>query len=186
VFLSNLPLSGGTICRQANWRLDPALRRACKPDVAEMCKVEDGRGSETGEVYSCLIHNHDDLDPGCKKELGRAVHMAFFIWSPGAVLTAPCDEDVAALCLKKRPNMDAVPGAVGSCLADIVSARGCRGAQWKGGERSSCFVRQQVWVLPALGCRACVKVPALSCRAWVRSGSLPAFSCRAWARTGSG
>lgn len=70
----------------------------------------------------CLIHNHDDLDPGCKKELGRAVHMAFFIWSPGAILTHPCDEDVAKVCLKARPNMDAVPGAVGSCLADIVSA----------------------------------------------------------------
>lgn len=58
---------------------------------------------------------------GCKKELGRAVHMAFFIWSQGAILTSPCDQDVAALCLKQRPNMDAVPGAVGSCLADIVS-----------------------------------------------------------------
>jgi Golgi apparatus protein 1 len=73
-------------------------------------------------TYRCLIHNHDDLDPGCKKELGRAVHMAFFIWSPGAILTHPCDEDVAKVCLKARPNMDAVPGAVGSCLADIVSA----------------------------------------------------------------
>lgn len=52
------------VCRQANWRLDPALRRSCKADVAEMCKLEDGRGSETGEVYHCLIHNHDDLDPG--------------------------------------------------------------------------------------------------------------------------
>lgn len=40
--------------RQANWRLDPALRRACKADVAELCKLEDGRGSETGEVYRCL------------------------------------------------------------------------------------------------------------------------------------
>jgi hypothetical protein len=119
--MSVVHLSIVTMRRQANWRLDPALRRACKPDVAEMCKVEDSRGTETGEVYSCLIHNHDDLDPGCMKELGRAVHMAFFIWSQGAVLTAPCDEDVAALCLKKRPNMDAVPGAVGSCLADIVS-----------------------------------------------------------------
>jgi hypothetical protein len=77
--------------------------------------------THSSHTRRCLIHNHDDLDPGCKKELGRAVHMAFFIWSAGATLTAPCDDDVAALCLKARPNMDAVPGAVGSCLADIVS-----------------------------------------------------------------
>lgn len=49
------------------------------------------------------------------------MHMAFYIWSPQAILTTPCDEDVARLCLKQRPNMDAVPGAVGSCLADLVS-----------------------------------------------------------------
>lgn len=79
---------------------------------------------DTGEVYRCLIYHHDDLDPGCKKELGRAVHMAFFIWSPAAILTSTCDADVAMLCLKQRPNMDAVPGAVGSCLAEIVSAWG--------------------------------------------------------------
>lgn len=113
------------ICRQANWRLDPALRRACKADVVEMCKTEDGHSTETGEVYRCLIHNHDDLDPGCKKELGRAVHMAFFIWTRGAILTVACDNDIAALCLKERPNMDMAPGAVGSCLADLVSGNCC-------------------------------------------------------------
>lgn len=110
--------------RQVNWRLDPALRRACKADVAEMCKMEDSKASESGVVYQCLIHNHDDLDPGCKKELGRAVHMAFFIWSPDSLLTRPCDGDVKALCLNERPNMDMMPGAVGSCLADIVSLVG--------------------------------------------------------------
>lgn len=76
----------------------------------------------TGEVYKCLVHHHDDLDPGCKKELGRAVHMAFFIWAPGAILTKECDSDINDVCLKSRPNMDRIPGAVGSCLADVVSA----------------------------------------------------------------
>ncbi|KAF8068300.1 hypothetical protein HT031_001987 [Scenedesmus sp. PABB004] len=106
--------------RQANWKLDPPLRRACRADVADMCKAEDGAATETGEVYRCLIHNHDDLDPGCKRELGRAVHMAFFVWTPGAILTRECDADVAALCLKDRPNMDRTPGAVGGCLADLL------------------------------------------------------------------
>lgn len=74
-----------------------------------------------GEVYRCLVHNYDDLDPGCKKEIGRAVHMAFFIWAPGAILTKDCDADVTEVCLKDRPNMDRIPGAVGACLADVVS-----------------------------------------------------------------
>eukprot|EP00878_Enallax_costatus_P015261 GHUV01015979.1.p1 GENE.GHUV01015979.1~~GHUV01015979.1.p1 ORF type:complete len:801 (+),score=251.73 GHUV01015979.1:135-2405(+) len=107
--------------RQANWKLDPTLRRACRADVADLCKAEDTLATETGEVYRCLVHNHDDLDPGCKKELGRAVHMAFFIWSPGAILTRECDADITQVCLKNRPSMDRIPGAVGSCLADVVS-----------------------------------------------------------------
>lgn len=80
--------------------------------------------SETGEVYRCLVHNYEDLNPGCKKELGRAVHMAFFIWAPGAIMTKDCDADVQNVCLKDRPNMDRMPGAVGSCLADVVSSEG--------------------------------------------------------------
>jgi len=106
--------------RQANWKLDPALRRACRADVADICKSEDDEGSETGLVYKCLLHNTEDLDPGCKKELGRAVHMAFFIWTPGGILTSPCDVDAAEVCLKQRPNMDRTPGGVGKCLAEAV------------------------------------------------------------------
>ena len=109
------------IHRQANWKLDPALRRACRADVADICKSEDDEGSETGLVYKCLLHNTEDLDPGCKKELGRAVHMAFFIWTPGGILTSPCDVDAAEVCLKQRPNMDRTPGGVGKCLAEVVS-----------------------------------------------------------------
>lgn len=118
-------------CRQANWRLDPPLRRACRSDVADICKAEDSRASETGDVYKCLVHNYEDLDPGCKKELGRAVHMAFFVWSERSVLTHPCDGDVAEFCLKNRPNMDRTPGGVGTCLAEIVSTlEGCVWWMW--------------------------------------------------------
>ncbi|WIA10935.1 hypothetical protein OEZ85_011100 [Tetradesmus obliquus] len=106
--------------RQANWKLDPMLRRACRSDVDALCKSEDAQASETGEVYRCLVHNYDDLDPNCKKELGRAVHMAFFIWSPNSIMTRECDADVQRVCLKDRPNMDRVPGQVGTCLADVM------------------------------------------------------------------
>jgi hypothetical protein len=97
------------------------LRRACRSDVDALCKSEDALASETGEVYRCLVHNYDDLDPNCKKELGRAVHMAFFIWSPNSIMTRECDADVQRICLQERPNMDRIPGQVGTCLADVVS-----------------------------------------------------------------
>lgn len=48
--------------------------------------------------------------------------MAFFIWAPNGILTKDCDKDVADYCLAARPNMASRPGAVGSCLANIVSA----------------------------------------------------------------
>lgn len=106
--------------RQANWKLDPPLRKACKTDVQENCKAEDQANSETGAVYKCLVNKYADLDAGCQKELGRAVHMAFFVWQPNAMITGACDEDIQSLCLNGRPNMARTPGAVGSCLAQIL------------------------------------------------------------------
>jgi Golgi apparatus protein 1 len=107
--------------RQANWKLDPPLRKACRSDVNTFCIAEDRKDSEEGLVYKCMISKFADLTSGCQKELGRAVHMAFFVWQPGAVLTQGCDDDINRLCLSKRPNMAQRPGAIGSCLASIVS-----------------------------------------------------------------
>jgi Golgi apparatus protein 1 len=91
--------------------------------VSQLCQKEDAAASEQGLVHKCLVANFDDLNPGCRKELGRAVHMAFFIYAPGSILTAPCDVDVQEVCLRARPNMLRQPGAVGECLADAVSGR---------------------------------------------------------------
>ncbi|GIL70396.1 hypothetical protein Vretimale_3583 [Volvox reticuliferus] len=103
--------------RQANWKLDPTLRKACRTSVSTLCATEDAANSEEGLVYKCLANHYMDLDDGCQKELGRAVHMAFFVWTEGAILTSDCDEDVKKLCLSVRPNMANTPGAVGQCLA---------------------------------------------------------------------
>ncbi len=72
-------------------------------------------------MYKCLIDNFNSINGGCQKELGRAVHMAFFIWSEGQILTGDCDDDIQRLCLAERPNMHSRPGAVGTCLAQLVS-----------------------------------------------------------------
>lgn len=106
--------------RQANWRLDPALRRACREDAREMCQAEDDAAAETGAVYKCLMRGAESLGAGCRKELGRALHMAFFVFVPGGILTSACDADVADVCLKERPNLMRETGTVAACLADAV------------------------------------------------------------------
>ncbi len=92
----------------------------CRASVAELCAREDAENSEMGLVYKCLASHYTDLDVGCQKELGRAVHMAFFVWQEDAILTSDCDDDVRQLCLSERPNMAHTPGAVGQCLAQKV------------------------------------------------------------------
>jgi hypothetical protein len=47
--------------------------------------------------------------------------MAFFVWQPKGVVTAPCDTDIQRLCLSQVQDMAAMPGAVQLCLSDIVS-----------------------------------------------------------------
>ncbi len=53
--------------RQANWKLDPPLRKACKPSVRRLCDAEDRKNLETGLVYKCLISKFQELDPPCQK-----------------------------------------------------------------------------------------------------------------------
>ena len=107
--------------RQANWKLDPPLRKACRSDVLTYCAAEDSAISEDGLVYKCMIKNFEMLSEGCAKEVGRAVHMAFFVWQPDAIITVDCDDDINRLCLAERPNMASRAGAVGTCLATLVS-----------------------------------------------------------------
>lgn len=83
------------------------------------------RAQEQGAVYKCLASRADELDAKCQRELGRAYHMALFVWQPGAILTTDCDPDVKARCLTVRPNMAATPGAVAECLAGVVGGAPC-------------------------------------------------------------
>ena len=76
---------------------------------------------ENGAVYKCLIAQFANVDLGCQKELTRALHMAFYIWAPSAVLTLDCDDDIHAQCTATRPNLAKTPGAVAECLAEVVS-----------------------------------------------------------------
>lgn len=75
--------------------------------------------------YLILIHLFIYSVCVITQELGRAIHMAFFTWAPNAVLSKDCDEDITNYCLAARPNMASRPGAVGSCLANIVSVSFC-------------------------------------------------------------
>jgi hypothetical protein len=79
--------------------------------------------SQDGSVKRCMVENADSLSPGCRRELGRSVYMAFFVWQPNGVVTAPCDADIKRLCLSQVLEMAVMPGAVQLCLSDIVSVR---------------------------------------------------------------
>eukprot|EP00798_Chlamydomonas_sp_ICE-L_P010489 gene10489-8455_t len=109
--------------RQSNWKLDPPLRKACRSDVAKYCASQDVQNAETGVVYQCMIDSYSSLNGGCQRELGRAVHMAFFIWrdSTENILTSRCDADIKNICLTKRPNMANTLGAVGECLGNVAA-----------------------------------------------------------------
>eukprot|EP00798_Chlamydomonas_sp_ICE-L_P016762 gene16762-23035_t len=69
-----------------------------------------------------MINTYDELSAGCQRELGRALHMALFIWrdSPDIILTKDCDEDIKNICLTRRPNMASTLGAVGECLGKMA------------------------------------------------------------------
>jgi hypothetical protein len=71
-----------------------------------------------------MIANHAELSEDCQQELGRSMHMAFFVWQPQALLTAPCDADIQRLCLSKSKGMEVTPGAVAVCISEIVSGVG--------------------------------------------------------------
>lgn len=83
--------------RQANWKLDPPLRKACKASVQSLCASEEASQSENGMVYKCLVNKYESIAAGCQKELGRAMHMAFFAYQPGAILT-----QVRHMCMHLR------------------------------------------------------------------------------------
>eukprot|EP00798_Chlamydomonas_sp_ICE-L_P015210 gene15210-21287_t len=120
--------------RQANWKLDPPLRKACKDDVGKYCSAADMKGSEQGLVYKCLTGSSQDLTSGCQRELGRALYMAFFVWQKDSILTKGCDDDIEKYCLAVRPSMESQPGAVGKCLAGIVQRQQARENRLSEGE----------------------------------------------------
>eukprot|EP00201_Polytomella_parva_P015143 CAMPEP_0175066598 /NCGR_PEP_ID=MMETSP0052_2-20121109/16604_1 /TAXON_ID=51329 ORGANISM="Polytomella parva, Strain SAG 63-3" /NCGR_SAMPLE_ID=MMETSP0052_2 /ASSEMBLY_ACC=CAM_ASM_000194 /LENGTH=941 /DNA_ID=CAMNT_0016333331 /DNA_START=144 /DNA_END=2969 /DNA_ORIENTATION=- len=118
--------------RQANWRLDPALRRACKDDVAEMCAdidstlngksaAEINTTSLEGGVYRCLMNQYENLDGGCQRELSRASHMALTLYAADGILTNVCSSDVKSRCESKRPNIAQQPGEVLGCLEQVYA-----------------------------------------------------------------
>jgi hypothetical protein len=85
-----------------------------------LCAAEDA-SLQDGAVKQCLIAQADELSTGCRRELGRSLYMAFFIWQPQGMLTAPCDADVQRLCLSRVKEMAVMPGAVEVCISEIVS-----------------------------------------------------------------
>lgn len=108
---------------KADSPLPNLLKRSCTsclPVVGSLCAAEDA-SMQDGAVKQCMVAVSDDLSPGCRRELGRSLHMALFVWQPQGLLTAPCDADIHRLCLSRVKEMAAMPGAVLLCLSEVVS-----------------------------------------------------------------
>eukprot|EP00983_Pelagomonas_calceolata_P119192 1160578-Pelagomonas_calceolata.AAC.3 len=81
---------------------------------------------EQGAVYKCLVRHYEDLDSKCQKEIGRAYHMAFFVWQPQAILTSDCDKDVqvsmgcAGVCLEVGVFAALAPGVLVAAHPDLM------------------------------------------------------------------
>lgn len=86
-----------------------------------LCAEEDAQRSDTGAVKKCMISKHTELSGSCQQELGRSLHMSFFVWQPEGVVTEPCDADIQKLCLSGDAGPEVTPGAVSVCLSEIVS-----------------------------------------------------------------
>lgn len=100
---------------------------------------------QDGSVKKCLIASADDLSPSCKKELGRSMYMAFFVWQPQGLLTAPCDDDIQMFCLSRLQEV--TPGAVQVCLSEIVSV--CWTHMHPNGKEDACCVMLWLAALPS-------------------------------------
>lgn len=119
------------VCQHMHSTPMPVCTTYCSPDArllarlscccCRLCSAEDTRRSEDGAVKKCMIANHAELSEDCQRELGRSMHMAFFVWQPQALLTAACDDDIQKLCLSKSKGMEVTPGAVAVCISEIVS-----------------------------------------------------------------
>jgi hypothetical protein len=94
-----------------------------------LCADAAATGSAAAGVKKCMVANAADLSDVCRHELGRSLHMAFFVWREGGPVTAPCDADVKRLCLLAQPNLPATPGAVGACLGRAVGGAAGRGGR---------------------------------------------------------
>lgn len=53
--------------RQQNWKLDVALRNACKVDAEQHCSDVD-HGADKAETARCLISHHSNLTDSCAHE----------------------------------------------------------------------------------------------------------------------
>lgn len=102
---------------QENWQLDYGVSHECKTEVDSICAEAKGRAHENAAVLLCLVQNFDKVGDNCQTEMSRSVRMALWAYTPGAHLTAACDDDVKANCKIGKSRGIFSIGAVGRCLS---------------------------------------------------------------------
>ena len=109
--------------RARDFRLDPALRRACADDIDGLCGYMedqiDGVESMQGNVINCLQDMYDDLKSGeCKKAVHKAFERASTDYRLHTPLAEKCFDDTRRNCAAHTPGS----ARVITCLQDSREA----------------------------------------------------------------
>ncbi|GFH06252.1 uncharacterized protein HaLaN_00852 [Haematococcus lacustris] len=119
---------------KTDYRFDVGVATNCASDVEQFCADARNKLRGNATVLKCLVTNFRSLTDQCQTEMSRAVRLALWDYTPGAALTAACDNDVATQCPRVRLHGPQVPGCnVAAILQSLymVSAHpGCRVAPW--------------------------------------------------------
>ena len=98
-----------------DYRLDPVVRRACKPDINKLCagpaESLQSTMDKEGSVMGCLKRERESIKrPACRNAIARSIERASRNIRYATSLAAACQSDRASLC----PALPKVPGS-GSC-----------------------------------------------------------------------
>ncbi|GFH19709.1 uncharacterized protein HaLaN_16706 [Haematococcus lacustris] len=108
---------------KTDYRFDVGVATNCASDVEQFCADARNKLRGNATVLKCLVTNFRSLTDQCQTEMSRAVRLALWDYTPGAALTAACDNDVATQCPRgARSKAGAVftIGVVGRCLSKTL------------------------------------------------------------------
>lgn len=91
-----------------DYRLDPVIRRTCRPDIQNFCEGQDESLQATidtkGTVMECLKRNHEQLKRRpCRDAVARSIERSARNVRYATGIAGSCQDDRTKLCSGLRP-----------------------------------------------------------------------------------